>query len=533
MRFVLLTLAFLALLPTPGRAAGPPARSTPEAGGIYRRPLGNDPATLDPARISDIYSRSVSQQIFDGLVQFDQTLMPVPALAQFWKASRDGLTWTFTLRKGVRFHNGRELTADDVVYSLTRLLDPRVKSGAADLFLNIRGTAEYRAGRARTVTGLLAVDRHTVQVTLTEALTPFVSALAVGHAKIVPKEVVEREGEAFGSHPIGTGPFRFVRWDRGREIVLEANPDHYDGPPHLARVVFRIFPGNESDAMFNEFEKGGLEDAPVPTRNYREIVGNPRFVYVKRPMMSIRFYGLNTRIKPLDDRRVRLALNYAVSQEHLIEAVYLGRNTPASGILPPGTLGFNPKLRGQAYDPQLARELLEKAGYPGGRGLPPMTIWSSVKRDEIVRQHEEVVRAFAAIGVKADVQYLADWPSFAKRLDEGKLPMFLYGWYADVPDPDNFLAGLFHSRSPRNFFGYANPIVDALLLSARNERDMPRRIELYRRVEQMVVDEAIIIPILHHTYEGLFQPWVRSVEVNGLGDPYIPLRKVWLERPER
>ncbi len=533
MNWLLAALALFALLRVAAEAAAPAPRGEYSSREVYRRPLGNDPATLDPARIKDIYSLSVSQQIFDGLVQFDQTLTPVPALAQFWKASRDGLTWTFTLRKGVRFHNGRELTADDVVYSFTRLLDPRVRSGAADLFVNIRGAADYRAGRAKTVTGLVAVDRHTVQVTLAEALTPFVSVLAVGHAKIVPKEVVEREGEAFGAHPVGTGPFRFARWERGREIVLEANPGHYEGTPRLKRVVFRIFAGNESDAMYDEFEKGELDDSPVPTQNYHQIVTTSRFLYVKRPMLSVRFYGLNTRVKPLDDRRVRQALNYAVNQEQLVQTVYLGRYTPASGILPPGTLGFNPKLRGQPYDPALARELLQKAGYPGGRGLPPLTIWSSVKRDEIVRQHEQVVRSLAAVGVRTDVQYLADWPSFAKRLDEGKLAVFLYGWYADVPDPDNFLAKLFHSRSPRNFFGYANPVVDDLLVAARNEHDMPRRVELYRRVEQIVVDDAVVIPILHHTYERLFQPWVRSVEVNGLGDPYIPLRKVWLERPER
>ena len=119
-------------------------------GGIYRRPLGHDPETLDPARITDIYSRSVSQQIFDGLVQFDQTLTVAPALAEFWRASRDGLTWTFTLRKGVRFHNGREMTAEDVVYSLARLLDPKTRSGAADLFSNVRGGREFREGRAKT-----------------------------------------------------------------------------------------------------------------------------------------------------------------------------------------------------------------------------------------------------------------------------------------------------------------------------------------------------------------------------------------------
>src|SRR5207245_3323237 len=145
--------------------------------GTYRRPLGNDPETLDPARIADTYGRAVSQQIFDGLVQFDQTLAIKPALAEFWRASRDGLTWTFELRKGVKFHHGREVVADDVVYSFSRLLDPKTTSGAAELFLNIKGAREFAQGRARPAPGLVALHRHTVQVTLDEAVMPFVSVI--------------------------------------------------------------------------------------------------------------------------------------------------------------------------------------------------------------------------------------------------------------------------------------------------------------------------------------------------------------------
>src|SRR5438445_14938 len=390
----LLVVALLAALPFGAGAADEGVN-----GGIYRRPLGHEPATLDPARISDIYSRSVSQQIFDGLVQFDHTLAIAPALAQFWKASRDGLTWTFTLRKGVQFHHGREVTADDVVYSFTRILDPRTRSGAADLFSAIKGAREFREGRASAVAGLAAAGQQ----------------------------------------------------------------------------------------------------------------------YIKRPMISLRFYGFNTRIKPLDDRRVRQALNYAIDRDAILQAVHLGRYALARGILPPGTQGFNPRLGSYGYDPDRARDLLARAGYPEGRGLPPIAVWSSVKRDEIVRELDEIRRHFAAVGVKVEVRYLTDWPAFSRQLDEGRLPMFLYGWYADVPDPDNFLFKLFHSKSPRNFFGYANPAVDEMLVHARAERDLFRRVDLYRRAEQMILDDAPLLPVLHHTYERLFQPYVRAVEVNGLG----------------
>lgn len=378
--FVLLALVAVPWTPVPAQERGGSKAPVPD-GGVYRRPLGNDPSTLDPARIRDIYSLSVARQVLDGLVQFDQTLTITPALAQYWKASRDGLTWTFMLRKGVKFHHGREVTAEDVVYSFTRILDPQVKSGAADLFANIKGAREFREGRAKTVSGLSALDRHTVQVILDEAPVPFVSVLAVGHAKIVPKDVVEQQRDAFGTHPIGTGPFRFSRWERGKEIVLEANRDYFDGPPKLARVVYRIFPGENFAAMYEEFERGNLEDTPIPTQEYRRILAEGNHIYIKRPMQSVRFYGFNTRVKPLDDRRVRQAIIYAIDRGALVEEVLLGRYILAHGILPPGTQGFNPKVKGYPYDPQRSRELLAEAGYPGGRGLPPIQIWSSVKSE--------------------------------------------------------------------------------------------------------------------------------------------------------
>jgi peptide/nickel transport system substrate-binding protein len=498
---------------------------------VYRRPLNNDPATLDPARVSDVYSRSVSQQIFDGLVHFDQTLTVTPALAQHWKASRDGLQWTFTLRRGVKFHHGREVTADDVVYSLTRLVNPRLGSAAGDLFRNVKGAVEFREGRAKAIAGLTAVDRYTVEVALSEALAPFVSVLAVGHAKIVPRDVVEQKGDqAFGMAPVGTGPFRFVKWERGREIRLDANAEYFAGPPRLARLVYRIFPGAPFDTMYEEFQRGHLEDTPPPVADYRRAITAAGDGYVKRPQLSVRFYGFNTRVKPLADRLVRQALSHAIDRETIIEEPFLGRHVLARGILPPGTQGYNPKVAGYAHDPRRARELLAQAGYPDGRGLPPIAIWSSVRHQGIEREHDLIRENLKAVGVHAEFHYQTDWPTFSRLLTEGRLPVFQYAWYADIPDPDNFLFKLFHSQSTGNFVGYTNAGVDALLLRARNEPDIVRRVELYRRVEQAVLDDAPILPVWHYSYERIFQPYVRSVEVSGLGDAYIPFRKVWLAR---
>jgi peptide/nickel transport system substrate-binding protein/oligopeptide transport system substrate-binding protein len=460
-------------------------------------------------------------------VAFDQTLTIVPALAQFWTATRDGLTWTFTLRKGVKFHHGREVTADDVVYSLTRLLDPRVRSSAADLFANIRGARDFREGRATTVSGLIALDTSTVRIVLDEAQTPLVSMLAVGHVKIVPQDRAVEEGEAFGMTPIGTGPFRFDRWERGKEIVLTANHDYFAGAPRLGRIVYRIFPGEQVAAMFEEFRKGQLEDSPVPMQGYPKVLASTRATHVKRPMFSVRFLGLNTRVKPLTDARVRQALIYAIDRQTIVEEVTRGRFVLARGILPPGTLGYNPRLRGYAYDPARARLLLTEAGYPEGRGLGPLVIWSSVKLE---REHEMIIQYLAAVGVRAEFKYVTQWPQFNRMLTSGQFPVFQYAWSADVPDPDNFLFKLFHSKSPRNYTGYAEAQLDGLLVQARNEADAQRRVDLYRRAEQLIMDDAVVIPFFHYTYERVFQPYVKSIEVSGLGDPYIPLRKIRLER---
>jgi ABC-type transport system substrate-binding protein len=519
----LLLVAFLA--PGGGVAVGGPG--VPGPASVYRRPLGNDPATLDPARISDIYGLSVSQQIFDGLVEFDPTLTIVPALAQYWKASRDGLTWTFTLRRGVKFHDGREVTADDVVYSLSRLLDPRVKSAAADLFVNIQGARRFREGRATTVSGIRALDASTVRIVLDEAQAPLVSMLAIGYAKIVPRKRVTEQGDAFGAAPVGTGPFRFERWDRGKEIVLGANSEYFLGAPRLARIVYRIFQGEPIARMFEEFRRGRLEDSPLPMQDYPKLLASTPGTHVKRPMFSVRFLGLNTRARGLADARVRRALIYAIDRRTIVDEVTKGRFVLARGILPPGTLGYNPELVGYGYDPARARELLAAAGYPQGRGLPPLTIWAGVKLE---REHQLITQYLDAVGVHAEFKYVTQWPQFNRMLASGEFPMFQYLWQADVPDPDNFLFKLFHSRSPRNYTAYANAEVDALLVRARNELDGLRRAELYRQAEQLVMNDAVVIPFFHSPYERIFQPYVRSIEVSGLGDPYIPFRKIWLER---
>src|SRR5262249_48751509 len=201
----------------------------------------------------------------------------------------------------------------------------------------------------------------------------------------------------------------------------------------------------------------------------------------------------------------------------------------AKGILPPGMPGYNPKVQAYDYDLDKAKALLAKAGYPGGKRLPPVTLASSVK-SAVSRQDYEAVRQYMAnIGVQIELREFDNWPSFQQALQRGELQMFRYAWYADYPDPDNFLYPLFHSQSTGNYFRYRNPTVDKLLDDARRETDDLRRIKLYHEAEQLIMNDAPVVTMLHYTYEGLFQPYVEGVEVSALGEPYIPMWKIRLK----
>jgi peptide/nickel transport system substrate-binding protein/oligopeptide transport system substrate-binding protein len=463
-------------------------------------------------------------------VQFDGALAIRPAIAETWTASRDGLVWTFKLKKGVKFHNGREVTAEDFVYSFTRIIDPATKSAGASLFMKIKGAGEFAQGRATGVEGLVAVDSHTLQITLMESQTPFVSSLAVGFAKVVPREVVESLGDRFGLEPVGTGPFKFLEWVRDRQITLAANPDYFEGRPYLDRLEYRIFDGEALDETFAEFERGNLEDSGILARERPRLLNGRKYHFIRRPVLGISFLGINTTQKPLDDPRVRQAINYAIDRPTIMREIYQDRYLPGAGILPPGTYGYDPKLVGYPYNPKKAAELLAAAGYPGGKGLPVLHIWSARKNDEAEAEHKAIVKYLAAVGVRAEIHYNTNWPEYKAQVYEGKLPIFRYSWYADTPDPETFLGQLFDSRSSDNTTRFRNPTVDTLLQHARLETNAQRKLQLYQEVERQIVGSAPLILLSYYSYERVFQPYVKGIQVSALGDPYIPMKRIWIER---
>lgn len=522
----------ICVLSLPAAAApSPQEQIAARFGGTYKRPLRDDPSSLDPARTTDIYAYMVLNQLFDGLVQFDSHLNLVPAIAGFWEASLDGLTWTFHLREGVRFHNGREITADDFVYSFSRILHPAVQSPVAGLFKYIRGAEEFLAGKAARVVGLQAIDRYVLRISLKEAYAPFLSILAMANAKVVPREEVARLGERFGLRPIGSGPFQFAQWKRNERIALEAYDYYYEGRPFLDRIEFII--GKQEVVSFNDFMTGQLEEARVPSTKAGEVRENPRYrsyLRLTKPTLHLLYIGFNTRQEPFSKRKVRQAFNYAINKEAIIREIRKWGSIVAHGILPPGMPAHNPEAVGYYYNPIRAEQLLAEAGYPGGKGIPALDLWYSSKEESTPRELAAYRQYLAELGITVNIHRAENWPAFKERLAEGRAAMFRLGWHSDIADPDNFFYPLLFSQSKTNRTFYHNPQVDRLLEQARRETNYLRRMEIYREVEKHALYDAPWISQHHRVFEYLYQPYVRGVEISPLGAHYIPMKRVWLEK---
>ncbi len=528
--YLLLSTAVGAAQPLEQAAPHPPGV---QFGGVFRRIIGGSPITLDPALVTDVYGHTIVNQIFDGLIQFDANLKPVPALAEFWEGSRDGRTWTFALRHGVTFHNGREMTAQDVVYSFTRLLEATQPLPVAELFQHIQGAKEFRAGKAPSVQGLQAQDRYTLRIVLEEPLAPLLIVLALANTGVVPQEEVEKPGGDFGHAPVGTGPFTFVRWQPNQEIVLAANDQYYEGRPFLDTVVFKIAVGTKLEEMFAEFLKGNLEEMIIPRGKLEEVRVNPhyrQYQHVRKPTLSLLYLGFNTQMKPFDDRRVRQAFNYAVNKEVIVREIARMGNVPAVGALPPWLLGYDPDLQGYDYNPAKARELLAAAGYPNGTGFPVVQLWSNHQAASTQAELTTYQRYLADVGVQVEIHFAPDWQAFRARLEQGTLPMFRLLWIADIPDPDNVLFPLLYSTSLTNRTFYRNPRVDQLLEQAREEINEAQRITHYREVERIVLRDAPWITQHYTILEYLYQPYVQGVELSLLGKRDISLHKIWLKQ---
>ncbi|MFQ5655913.1 MAG: ABC transporter substrate-binding protein [Candidatus Methylomirabilales bacterium] len=511
----------------------------PSRGGTYRYTLGpSDPPSLDPVHITDTVSHAVASELFDGLVTFDHTLAIRPAIARSWTVSKEGRKYTFHLRPGVRFHNGRTVTAEDFRYSFERLLDPKTRSERTWILEKLGGARKFMAGKSPGVSGIKVLGPLELQLTLERPFAPFLALLAYPAASVVPREAVERWGRRFSSHPIGTGPFRFVEWRHDDRVVLEANPEYFQGAPYLDRIVFRVIP--DEMTRFQEFRAGNLEHTDIPTGLFRVIQREPsvRSMLVSGPSLGVNALQFNLAKRPFrENRKVRQAFNYAVDKKAIANVILEGRVLPARSILPPGMLGHNPNLRGYPYNREKARQLLAEAGYKEGRGLPSLTLYYNTGL--VNRKIAEFVQgALRGIGVTVELREL-DWPAYLNLVDGGEAQFFRLGWLADYPDPENFLTVLFHSRnigSKGNLSRYANPKVDALLDRADQSMDSDERARLYQEAEKIILADAPWIFLHYYSTDVLIQPWVKGLreQISPMDSSptlgMVQMRKVWLQK---
>jgi peptide/nickel transport system substrate-binding protein len=483
------------------------------------------PESLDPIHSKNYWESEIVLQLFDGLLRFDKDLNTAPALAQDWHVSPDGKTYTFNLRAGARFHNGRAITADDFVYTLTRLLDPKWNSADAQHYAKIQGAAAFRLGRTATVSGLKAVNPVTLQILLEQPYAPFLRVLAQQPAFVVPREEVERVGTDFGRHPVGSGAFRLEKWDGGTEILLSANSDHYEGSPYLNEVRITAVPALNAMESFQLFADGKLDLSFVPTEQIPVAQDRTDWVFLSRPILRLMYLGINLRDELLQNRKVRLAVAASVNKSHV-----LGQDldyTITHSLIPFSVLGSDPARYADTYDLEAARRALKQVRWKSPR--VQVKLWHarvSESRNQLLARLADDLRA---TGFEVELKLVASMGQLLNAIDTGKTQLFLLGEQMDFPDPDALLSRLFHSKSPSNPFGYRNPRVDSMLVEAQATLDDDQRAKLYAEIETQILDDHPILPLFLVKYSFVHHRRLQGLDLTPLGFQYLPFRSVWFQ----
>lgn len=520
------------------------AASEPVYGGVVKWHEVANPPKLDPQYATDTTSDRVILCLFDTLVtnSLDGQKI-VPWLAESWQVSKDNLVWTFKLRKGVHFHKtteggkptangGREVTAADWKWTFEQLI--RGKSPRAYFVDCIKGYDEMTAGKSKEWIGIKALDKYTLQFTLKEPFAPFLSVLAYSAFVVVPKEDVTKWGKDFNFHPVGTGAFVFDSWKQDQKVVLKKNPNYWRRDskgrklPYLDEWQMVVIP--DGTVAWEEFKKGNVDIMrDLPDRNVaegRKLLGKS---LLEGPQPGTYYYGFNVEKKPFkDNQKLRQALNYAVDRDKINKLVLEGLWYPAKGVLPPSMPGFNKNLKGYNYNPQKAKQLMKEAGYPNG-------FEATLYVNENVR-HKAVAEAIQAqvsdLGIHLNIKMM-DWGVLLDLLDRGESQMYRMGWVVDYLDPDNFLYVNLHSSNAGakgNYSFYKNPEVDKLLTAGRLETNPAKRIKLYQKAEQMIVDDAPWLFLFYYYNNIATQKYVHNVTLPAFGDYTAPMDEVWVDR---
>jgi peptide/nickel transport system substrate-binding protein/oligopeptide transport system substrate-binding protein len=487
------------------------------------------PAALDPATVDSVYDALPVGQIFDGIVALDPGLNVIPALADTWTISRDARVYTFHLRTGVRFHDGSPLTADDVIFSIKRLLDPKIekKSIGASYLQVVDGAPAYSSGRNRELDGLKALDPQTVQIRLARPYLSFLEVLAMDDLRVVPKHAVIAMGEAaFRKAPIGTGPFRFGSWTK-EALRLKANPDYFGGAPYLDEAIISFPRAGERDGGNARFLAGETEIVEPSSDSLPTLLRDTTVELHRYQDLSLSFMGLNTGARGLSDERVRQAIAMAIDRKELA-ALAPSNRREAQGILPPGLPGYSPTPKALEHDPEGARKLLAEAGYPGGRGLPAIEFYTAQATSTANSKTKDLLkRNLAEVGIRL-VVHETTWTELITHIEDNDAPAFQLGWVADLPDPDAFLRTLFEPGGSANYFSFLDRPTAQALEHGASEINPIERAKIYRELERSILEKAPLVPLFHTIGMIAARRNVHGFKPGPLGIGSLDLEHVWL-----
>jgi len=467
---------------------------------VYGLPA--NPESLDPAKTNHVFADHVNWHLYDALTVLTKDAREMkPALAESWEVGADGLTYTFHLRKGVRFHDGTPVTAEAVKISYERQY----------LATSPHYSSDPRNAYESVLKGLIKDIRVVDPMTVVIALTfPRPQQFAI--VKIVSPTAAARSGKGFGRQPVGTGPFKFLSWKEDVEVVLARNDDYWGGPPRIERLEFRTIPN--SDRMIEALMQGQIHFVPEVDPKYFERI---RFsqTTTPHPVIGLNFYylGFYTDRLPFNDPRLREAVIRAIDAKRAVQILGRGAAIPAINPLPPGSEGYDPELMQPSYDPARARQLLREARVPKDLTLTlvyaaPLSFYA-----ELMHSVQDSLRK---VGLNVRLREAKTWRDLVEEAKNGVGEMFFLGFTVSTPDPDRFLYPLFHSKeaAQNNLTRYSNPKVDELLDKARRPMESAQRLKLYQEAQRLIVADMPMLFMFHLVKTAGIDGRVAGLELN-------------------
>jgi peptide/nickel transport system substrate-binding protein len=482
---------------------------------------GGDSVGLDPALETDGESFKVCDNIYETLVSFvSERTDLAPGLATSWKASKNGLTWTFVLRQGVLFHDGTPFNADAVVFSFSRQFK------LDHPFHKVEGAYQYWTSMSMSdvVKTVRKVDDHTVAIDLKRPNAPFLANLAMNFCAIVSPTAVAKWKVDFARHPVGTGPFLFVDWIKDDRIVLDRNPNYWGEAPKLDRLIFRSIPENSVRLM--ALTQGSIDgmDNLVPDF-LPTIESDEKLQLLSQPGMNVGYLAMNMDKEPFQKVAVRRAINHAINKQSLVDNLYQGLAIPAVNPIPPTLWSYRDETPGYAYDPEKAKALLADAGFPNGFKT---TLWAMPVPRPYMPQPLKIAQAIQAdlqiVGIQAEIVTF-EWGTYLDRVQRGQHDMALLGWTGDNGDPDNFLYVLLDKNATQkpanNIAFYRSEPLHEVLVAAQQVSDQEKRTILYHRAQEIVFEDAPWVPLVHAAQTAAFSTRVKGFKLHPTGSKWF------------